>query len=224
MTESQWLECNDPRKMLRFVRGDERNRLPERRSRLFGVACCCQLWSLLVDKRSRDAIDVAERYSDGLATAIEPATAYDAAFDVTAEYAEHPERRHSRRIEALGRAANAVAGACHPDELAEGLANEAMTAAHAADMPDEGAIMAAIVRDLFGNPFQPVAFAQQWRTNTAFSLASRMYESRSFSAMPILADALQEAGCENEDVLNHCRGHGPHVRGCWVVDLVLGKN
>jgi hypothetical protein len=74
-----------------------------------------------------------------------------------------------------------------------------------------------------GNPFRPVAFSPEWRTDTAVALARQMYESREFGAMPILADALQDAGCDNEDVLNHCRGDGPHVRGCWVVDLVLGK-
>jgi hypothetical protein len=60
-------------------------------------------------------------------------------------------------------------------------------------------------------------------TSTAIVLARRMYDSRDFSAMPILADALQDAGCADEAVLSHCRGEGPHVRGCWVVDLLLGK-
>ena len=68
-----------------------------------------------------------------------------------------------------------------------------------------------ILRDIFGNPFRPVTFAPAWRTDTAVSLARGMYESRDFSAMPILADALQDAGCDNDDVLNHCRGEGPHV-------------
>lgn len=80
-----------------------------------------------------------------------------------------------------------------------------------------------LVHDIFGNPFRPVTFAPEWRTDTAVSLARGMYESRDFSAMPILADALQDAGCDSDDVLNHCRGDGPHVRGCWVVDLLLGK-
>ena len=80
-----------------------------------------------------------------------------------------------------------------------------------------------IIRDMFGNPFRPVTFSPAWRTDTAVSLAKQMYDSRDFCAMPILADALQDAGCDNEDVLNHCRGDGPHVRGCWVVDVVLGK-
>jgi hypothetical protein len=78
------------------------------------------------------------------------------------------------------------------------------------------------LRCAFGNPFRPVDFAP-WRTDTAVVLARQMYESREFGAMPILADALQDAGCANEDVLAHCRGPGPHVRGCWVVDGVLGK-
>ena len=82
---------------------------------------------------------------------------------------------------------------------------------------------AALLRDIFGNPFCPVTFAPEWRTNTVIALASQMYESRDFSAMPILADALQDAGCDTDDVLNHCRGSGPHVRGCWVVDVVIGK-
>ena len=81
-----------------------------------------------------------------------------------------------------------------------------------------------IARDIFGNPFRPVTFDPSWRTPTVTALARGMYESRDFSAMPILADALQDAGCDNEDVLDHCRGPGPHVRGCWVVDLVLGKD
>jgi hypothetical protein len=78
-------------------------------------------------------------------------------------------------------------------------------------------------RDIFGNPFRPVVFEPAWRTSTAVALAQQMYDSRDFGIMPILGDALQDAGCDNDNVLDHCRGPGPHVRGCWVVDLVLGK-
>jgi hypothetical protein len=83
--------------------------------------------------------------------------------------------------------------------------------------------LAGLVRDIFGNPFRLIAFAPAWRTDTAVALARQMYESREFGAMPILADALQDADCRDEAILAHCRGEGPHVRGCWVVDLVLGK-
>jgi hypothetical protein len=85
--------------------------------------------------------------------------------------------------------------------------------------------LAILIRCFFGNPFRPVSFDAEWRTSTAVLLAKQMYESRDFSTMPILADALQDAGCDNADILNHCRdANGTHVRGCWVIDLVLGKS
>jgi hypothetical protein len=88
----------------------------------------------------------------------------------------------------------------------------------------ELAVQADLVRDIFGNPFlKPPKFDKRWRTSTVLLLARQMYESREFSAMPILADALQDAGCNDATILDHCRGPGPHVCGCWVVDLVLGK-
>lgn len=84
--------------------------------------------------------------------------------------------------------------------------------------------MVAVVRDVFGNPFRKVTFDAKWRTDTTVALARQMYDSRDFSAMPILADALQDAGCENEDILTHCRDTAArHARGCWVCDLVPGK-
>jgi hypothetical protein len=92
------------------------------------------------------------------------------------------------------------------------------------DAPAQWRIQTKLVRDIFGNPFRPVAFAPAWRTDTVLALAKQMYASREFGAMPILADALQDAGCDNPDVLDHCRDTAAtHVRGCWVVDLVLGK-
>lgn len=81
-----------------------------------------------------------------------------------------------------------------------------------------------LLRDIFGNPFRPAPFSSSWRTDTALVLARQMYDSRDFSAMSILADALQDAGCDNDDILAHCRdANQVHVRGRWVVDLVLGK-
>jgi hypothetical protein len=81
-----------------------------------------------------------------------------------------------------------------------------------------------LIREVHGNPFRPVKFNKKWLTDTAVSLARTMYDSRDFSAMPILADALQDAGCDNEDILSHCRDPKQlHIRGCWVVDGVLGK-
>ncbi|MBN9518635.1 hypothetical protein J0H58_08975 [bacterium] len=83
--------------------------------------------------------------------------------------------------------------------------------------------LSLLVRDIFGNPFRLVALDPAWRTEAAVALARGMYESRDFTPMSVLADALEDAGCAGTDVLGHCRGSGPHVRGCWVVDLLLGK-
>jgi hypothetical protein len=80
-----------------------------------------------------------------------------------------------------------------------------------------------IIRDIFCNPFRPVTFDPPWRSDTAVAIARQMYESRDFFAMPVFADALQDAGCDSADILDHCRGSGQHVRGCWVVDLILGR-
>ena len=80
------------------------------------------------------------------------------------------------------------------------------------------------LRCLFSNPFRPVAFDPAWRTETAVGIARGIYEERAFERMPILADALQDAGCDHPDILAHCREPGVHDRGCWVVDLLLGKS
>jgi hypothetical protein len=81
-----------------------------------------------------------------------------------------------------------------------------------------------LIRDIFGNPFRAVALEPSWLTSTVVALADGIYAERAFDRLPILADALQDAGCDTGDVLDHCRGPGPHARGCWVVDLLLGKS
>jgi hypothetical protein len=87
-------------------------------------------------------------------------------------------------------------------------------------------VQCSILRDIFGNPFRPVAVAPAWLTwnnATVPAIARHVYEDRAFHDLPILADALEDAGCTDADLLAHCRGPGPHVRGCWAVDLLLGK-
>jgi hypothetical protein len=81
-----------------------------------------------------------------------------------------------------------------------------------------------ILHCIIGNPFRPVACDPSWRTPTAAALADAIYTDQAFDRLPILADALEEAGCDHPDVLAHCRGPGPHARGCWVVDMILGKS
>jgi len=78
-------------------------------------------------------------------------------------------------------------------------------------------------RDIFGNPFRPVKLDLTWLTPTVVKLAQQIYEDRAYDRLLLLADVLEEAGCDNTEILNHCRGPEPHVRGCWVVDPLLGK-
>ena len=90
----------------------------------------------------------------------------------------------------------------------------------------EGAVQATLLRDIFGNPFCPIILDPAilaWDDGTIPKPAQASYEERAFDRLPILADALEEAGCDNADILAHFQGPGPHVKGCWVIDLLLGK-
>ena len=85
-------------------------------------------------------------------------------------------------------------------------------------------MLEAIFRDLVGNPFQPTAFASRWRTVDVLGVAQAIYEDNAFGRLPILADALMDAGCWDESIIGHCRSRGPHARGCWLVDLILDRS
>jgi hypothetical protein len=229
MTEAEWLECDSPVPMLRCLQGDA----SDRKLRLFGCVCCRRHWHLLTDERSRMAVEMAELWADGLATEAELEAAQSAADQAKDDrvLARHDsEYSNSERFTNAARAAGllatvnpfstdrclVVAGYCRVIALHE---------TGERDRPESDDIsLCTIIRDIFGNPFRPATFSPAWRTDTAVSLARGMYESRDFSAMPILADALQDAGCDSDDILAHCRdANATHVRGCWVVDLVLGK-
>jgi hypothetical protein len=87
----------------------------------------------------------------------------------------------------------------------------------------EREVQSSLLRDIFGNPFRPVAFDSRWLTEDVVGVARGIYEDRAFDRLPLLADALMDAGCDCDNILIHCRSEGPHVRGCWVLDVVLGK-
>jgi hypothetical protein len=92
---------------------------------------------------------------------------------------------------------------------------------------NEWRTVCALLRDVFGNPFRRVTVDPVWLTwndGTVVKLAEGIYGDRGFDRLPVLADALEEAGCQDADILGHCRRAGPHVRGCWIVDLLTGRN
>jgi hypothetical protein len=119
------------------------------------------------------------------------------------------------------------------DDYEEATANAAAAAAHDEAVCGknqskayriERAAQAILLRDILGNPFGVVITPDPtWLTSTVTSLAQAIYTDRAFDRLPILADALEDAGCTNQDILAHCRSNGEHARGCWVVDLLLGR-
>jgi hypothetical protein len=202
--------------MLAFLQG----RASDRRLRLWAAACCRHVWHLLADERSRRAVEVAERYADGLATGAELAAA-----EAAAKEAYPPGGPAWDAPCAAWMAAWAPA-----DAAARCAAWQAAQAARGA-APDTGrgpvrAAQAALVRDLFGNPFVAVPVDPGWLAwdgGAIRNLARGIYEERAFDRLPILGDALEEAGCDRGDLLGHCRQPGEHARGCWLVDLLLDK-
>jgi hypothetical protein len=220
MTEQEWLAARHYRPLLKFLSPVA----PDRKYRLFAVACCRTIIQLIPDETCRTALDVVEQYADDLVPITFARTVRDEVAGIRSRVEERCWREDEVTPELF--AVGAVAAAL---DLRGGYAAatyapaDCLSATKGAD--DRCAEhQADLLRDIFGNPFRPVAFDPAWRTDTVLSLARQMYDSRDFSPMPILADALQDAGCEDADVLTHCRGPGPHVRGCWVADLVLGKS
>lgn len=191
----------------------------------------------------RSGVDIAERYADGKASEQDLENAREAAHQLTfvSEYhAATPNAGIGQGdtdfgFMAIGSAASALESACDSDaDRVEYAASESALASaylkcgkdDRIPPPDtlEFEYQANLLRDIVGNPSRPVTFDPTWRSDTVVALAEAIYADRAFDRLPILADALEEAGCDHSDVLAHCRGPGPHVRGCWVVDLVLGKS
>jgi hypothetical protein len=182
-----------------------KGKISARKLRLFACAACRRLWPFLRDERSRTAVVISERYADGLVDEAELLTAWADAEEAV------------RELQTLGRGMNAAQTAAMttqaPDEAAE---RAAIAAAYDADM----------LRHICGNPFRRVSIDPAWlvwNDGSVAKMAQSIYEDRLFEDMPILADALEQAGCDNADLLDHCRAPGVHMRGCWLLDLLLAK-
>ena len=219
VTEKEWLAATNPLHPLLHMKrtGPGIQSAPNRRKfRLFACACVWRLGPSLITGADRAVIETAEGFADGKITGEQlEATRLSI-------WANNATARPGLLREMLGlicrpeiwRAVKVWRRALH--ESWEPIRN--ITSA------EEKRTQASLVRDIFGNPFRRVTFSRQWRTSTVVTLARGIYQERAFDRLPILADALQDAGCESPDILDHCRGPGPHARGCWVIDLVLQKN
>jgi hypothetical protein len=202
MTESEWEFAAEPHAMLEFLQSI--GRPSERKLRLFAVACSRRMWDQ-IDGLGRHAVDVAEKFADGIAGA--------------------EELRAARLLcQGAGGQAAWYAAASNPAIAARNAARSAQAgAAQLGFEADELLAQAHLVGEIFGDPIRPVSFAPAWRTPGIIELAHRIYEDRSFDQMPDVANALHQGGCNNLAILSHCRQLTVHVRGCWVVDLLLDK-
>lgn len=208
MTEQEWLECDHVDGMLRLVESD-------RKLRLFGVACCREVWNLIIDVHSREAVLVAERFADGLASREELEVVKRAALEAVVGADTVSVAAWKVALDAALDAALNVAWNVASD-----------VAWNASGGGDRDATWNAvrrtqteILRDIV-HPFWDGVISAN---NSIVGLAATIYEDRDYSLMPILGDALEDAGCTDVSVLGHCRSGKRHFRGCWVVDKILGR-
>jgi hypothetical protein len=242
VTEVEWLTATDPAPMLKVVR----DKASDRKLRLFGVACCRMVWQDFQEERIRRLVDVSEEFADGIANLQQLQSVRQ---EAERAYASNQGDSGNQDVEeaALGLGERldltkvlrwAVYSTvffdveswlrrCDSDADQDGK-NRAFAVALDQQRIRAKTAHAALLHDIFGNPFRPVVVGPRWLTSSVVDLARSIYEADprqagGYMGMPILADALMDAGCDNDDILNHCRGEGPHVRGCWVLDLLTGR-
>jgi hypothetical protein len=226
MTEQEWLECSDPGPMLKFLRHSRPTAQPlkearrsKRKTGLFLCACYQRGWSTL-SPECRTLVDDYERYCDGMIAWQAVERAYWAMIDRRDEM-----RRAEDEKEGRISFVSWVSPSEHfsnPGALAGCLARHAANGETATALAAELQAHCQLLRDIF-NPFCAAILAPAWLNATVKQLAELVYQERAFDTLPILADALEDAGCDDAALLGHLRGPGPHVRGCWAVDLLLGK-
>ncbi|HEY7330950.1 MAG TPA: hypothetical protein VH592_25155 [Gemmataceae bacterium] len=225
MTEAEWLSATEPTPMLDFLRG----KASDRKLRLVAVACCRRIWRSFTDECSRRAIEVAEQFADEKATIEELGKACISARQAV-EQVNWDVVRQAACATAWLNISSEISG---DSDYNSGIATAMDFAVrevgkggrvHEAALENKG--QTDLLREIIGNPFRPVSLDPAWLTwndGTIPKLAQVIYDERAFDRLPILADALEESSCDNADVLGHCRQPGNHVRGCWVIDLILGK-
>jgi hypothetical protein len=199
--------------------------LSPRKLRLLVVACGRAIVETTADRRTRDAVDAAEQFADGRRSQADLDGARWSARAAQEEAWQAAGRRESAPAVAAGLALAACAPTGRFSAAHRALADlQRLWEPEGAARPDvRYRRLSRVVRCLFGNPFRPVEFDPRWRTADAVGLATGIYEERAFDRLPLLADALMDAGCGDDQLISHCRSDGPHVRGCFAVDLVLGK-
>ncbi len=224
MTEGEWLSGSNVDELLTYLGP----RADARRLRLLACACCRAIWPQLPDPRSRAGIEVAERYADGKASERELAAARNQALvaadnrERKAGFAPYWTLNHNLR-DCLANILTAAVGAATRSAVGPARAGK-QSGAWTLATASATATQAALVREVFGNPFRPAVLPAALRTPVVLGLARQAYAEHDFALLPVLADALEDAGCEDGQLLAHLHGPGPHVRGCWALDRILGRS
>jgi hypothetical protein len=234
MTEAEWLACtggDDWRTFTHDMQACLQGKGSIRKLRLFAFACCHHIDRSRIDPRSLNALEVAERALEGWATDEELRAAIRISHRVLDE--------HLRLLAELGElskeqaepqtAANvinwAISNLSSPSETSLCVCHAAKYAQQLGDEETVRRWQAGVLCDILGEQEPLPILTPSWLTSDVLALATGIYDSRDFCAMPILADALQDAGCDCDDILNHFRDpNATHVRGCWALDLILGKS
>ncbi len=228
MTEQEWLNCTDPAPMLEFVQG----KVSDRKLRHIMVDYAHALLTWHHDAATREVITILDRYAEGR---IAGEGLYDALRPFAASCQVLVDEGYPWSVQgARPLHAHVESAACWlirrflpPEVTVSGLSDLSglRLSPKDADILDYFQwLVCETLRDVVGiATFRPVTFKAAWRTPAVVATAEGIYQDRAFDRMPILADALQDAGCDSADILGHCRSDGPHVRGCWVIDLLLGK-
>jgi hypothetical protein len=216
VTESEWLSCDDPLEMFCQVVGPMRN--SRRRLDLFCVACVRIVWHLLDHPQLKLPFDWLEKHPGE--RVLTRGRHMSDLFPGPAKVLYDWRYRYDLGINTF---AVHIAHDLWADMYEYAFENLGKQSGYDLSVlrEDPGIFLTSVMRDIFGNPFRSVSFSSKCRTGTTLALARQMDQSRDFRAMPILADALEDAGCTDEWILDHCRNSCTHIRGCWVVELVL---
>lgn len=227
MTEAEWLNGTDPKPMLEFLR----DKASARKRQLFVCAACRNHWPQLEAECLRHAVEISERYADGIVSGRELAEAGNMAWAIVRSL---PRTAPAYRVSWAAAWSTAPTNRYFAENSSAyllsdtgGVIQRLIGVLGIATAKRERLSQVRLLFDIFGNPFHSIALDPTfltWHDGTISKLALAIYEDRAFHHMPILADALEEAGCTDTTLLGHCRRLSEHVRGCWVVDLLLEKS
>jgi hypothetical protein len=254
MTEEQWLHSASPHDMLGYLRQHcliSRQVGGRRKMRLFCCACCRQHWHLFTEELHRRAVDVSEQFADGLVPKTKLREAHQAVQAVWTEAnaamqrpfleGRVPSADELRKMQITMPLTTSALYTADPSYASAalrivhmGLSSAAAVTAAGVKQPEHGLAIndafrrqAVLVRDIFGNPFRPFrlyAGDLGGKEGVVAKIARTIYDEHRFDEMPVLADALEEAGCADHEMVEHCRAPGEHARGCWVLDALLDKS